>query len=57
MKDEEIIRIIKIVADRAWDIAYEGKAPDGICWAIEDLSDDPKTRNELLDEIKRELAL
>lgn len=57
MKDAEIIRIIKIVADRAWDIAYEGKAPDGICWAIEDLSDDPKTRNELLDEIKRELAL
>lgn len=56
MDDDAILRIIRIVADKAWNIAFDAEVGGGVCLAIENLSDDPATRSALLAEIKQEIA-
>lgn len=55
MTRQEIARVVKIVADEAWEIAVMGKAPPDVCLAIEALSDDPETCSRLADTIASDL--
>ena len=52
MTDEEVERVINIVADRAWQIAAEGGAPPEVCLEIEALSDDPATCANVVAEVR-----
>jgi hypothetical protein len=56
LTDEEIRLVIKIVADEAWGIAYLNEPGRSVCLRIEDLSDDPVTRDKLIAKIKEKLA-
>jgi hypothetical protein len=56
MTDEEIYYVILRVADVAWEIASNGGASAGVCLAIEDLTDDPAIRTELITQIKAALG-
>lgn len=56
MDDAAIRRIIKLVADEAWQIASDGNASPAVCLAIEGLSDDPETCARLVAEVRAMLA-
>jgi hypothetical protein len=44
-------RAIRYTADRAWNIAFHGGAPDEVCLGIEALSDDPAICAEIVAEV------
>ena len=52
MTEAEIKRVILFVANEAWEIAAKGNASAEVCLAIEALSDDPQTCEELIKKIK-----
>ena len=52
MTDDEIKFVILCVADRAWQIAYDGAAPSEVCLAIENLSDNPDVCAAIVSEVR-----
>ena len=56
MTDEEILYVIKLVADAAWSIAVSAEAAPSVCLSIENLSDDIATSARMFAHIKARLA-
>lgn len=57
MTDAEIKAIIRLVADKAWTIAFDAESPAQVCLDIEALSDDPSIVARLVSEIKARLPI
>ncbi len=57
MTDEEIKRVIRFVADEAWEIAMEGGSPPEVARRIENLSDDQERCAALVASIKSDVAV
>lgn len=57
MTDAEVAHVIRVVSDKAWEIASNGDAPPAVRLAIEALTDDPEIRASLIKEIQQELSL
>ena len=53
--DKILSAIIKVVAETAYDIAIEGRAPSSVCLQLEELSDDETIVAQLVDKIREEV--